>query len=275
MLIKRKEFFSPDEIFEKAAEKINQIRKVGEEIDYLTFVPDGEPTLDLNLGKEIDLLKPLGIKIAVITNSSLIWDNEVRKDLLKADLVSIKVDSVLENTWRKVDRPHRSLDLNKILAGIVSFKNIFKGTLITETMLVKDINDSTNNLNKTSDFLSTIKPNVAYLSIPTRPPSVSSIMPPTEDKLNYAYNTYTNKSLNAELIIGYEGNAFASSGNATNDLLSITSVHPMRIDAVRELLKKTNSDWSIIQNLLDSNMLKEVLYSNNKFFVRIFNPKKK
>ena len=70
------------------------MRQRGESIDYLTFVSDGEPTLDINLGHAIQLLKPLGIKIAGITNASLIWREDVREELLKADWVSLKMDSV-------------------------------------------------------------------------------------------------------------------------------------------------------------------------------------
>ena len=66
-------------------EKITKVREIGEAIDYLTLVPDGEPTLDINLGREIDLLKPLGFKIAVISNASLIWREDIRDDLMQAE----------------------------------------------------------------------------------------------------------------------------------------------------------------------------------------------
>lgn len=68
----RRKFHEPKEILNAVRNKIIKVEELGEKIDYLTFVPDGEPTLDINLGIEIDLLKDLGIKIAVITNSSLI-----------------------------------------------------------------------------------------------------------------------------------------------------------------------------------------------------------
>ena len=67
-------------------------------VDYVTFVPDGEPTLDANLGEEIDILKGLGVKVAVITNGGLLWRENVRKNLLKADWLSLKVDAVDEET---------------------------------------------------------------------------------------------------------------------------------------------------------------------------------
>jgi wyosine [tRNA(Phe)-imidazoG37] synthetase (radical SAM superfamily) len=142
MTIKRKVFFSPDEIYNEVSEKIRQIEKAGEKIDYITFVPDGEPTLDINLGNIIERLKSFGIRIAVITNSSLIWEKEVRNDLMKADWVSVKIDSVYDNIWRKINKPHGLLELQKIISGIKEFAFSFKGLLVTETMLVKGINDN-------------------------------------------------------------------------------------------------------------------------------------
>ena len=73
------------------------------------------PTLDINLGKEIELLKGLGIKAAVISNASLIWKEEVRDDLNRSDWVSLKIDAVSEDIWRRIDRAHGLLRLEKIL----------------------------------------------------------------------------------------------------------------------------------------------------------------
>ena len=152
MSIKRKEFYSSDQIYYEVAEKVRQLNKVGEKIDNITFVPDGEPTLDINIGNTIEKLKSFGIKIAVITNASLIWDIQVQKDLMKADWVSLKIDSVIENIWRKINRPHGLLDLQKILHGIEEFAASFRGILVTETMLVKGVNDNRESLSKTAQI---------------------------------------------------------------------------------------------------------------------------
>lgn len=87
----------------------------GETIDYLSFVPDGEPTLDINPVHTIELLRPLGAKIAVITNSSLIGLEDVHHDLQKADWVSIKLDSVIENIWRRMNHPARIIEIEAII----------------------------------------------------------------------------------------------------------------------------------------------------------------
>ncbi|MEJ2568295.1 MAG: radical SAM protein, partial [candidate division WOR-3 bacterium] len=88
--IERKEFYKAEEIKTQVFKKIAALKKQKEKIDFLSFVADGEPTLDINLGKEIEILKKSGIPIAVITNASLINRNDVRSDLSKADWVSVK-----------------------------------------------------------------------------------------------------------------------------------------------------------------------------------------
>ena len=114
MLFNRQVFYKPEDILIQVKRKINKATLRGEKIDYLTFVPDGEPTLDINMGKEISLLKQMGIPIAVITNASLLWQERVRKDLMEADFISLKVDAVNQDFWKSINRPHKSLRLNII-----------------------------------------------------------------------------------------------------------------------------------------------------------------
>jgi len=269
MQIKRRAFYEPLELARRVREKVRQVREKGESMDYLAFVPDGEPTLDINLGKEIELLRALGIKIAVITNASLLCHEDVRQDLQKADWVCLKVDAVTSGTWHGINSPHKHLNLDAILDGMLSFARSFQGELTTETMLIRGVNDASREVSKIADFLAELKPVRAYLAIPTRPPA-ERIEPATELTLNAAYQTFSKKLSSVEYLIGYEGNAFASSGNAMDDLLSITAVHPMREEAVKELLNRLGVGWEIVQGLIDSGSLVELEYQGKKFYARKF-----
>jgi len=265
-------FYDFPDIIAAVKSKIRRVAASGETIDYLTFVPDGEPSLDSNLGNEIDDLRETGIKIAIISNGSLLWNENVRQNLLKADLVSIKVDAISENIWRRVDRPHKSLDYNKVFQGIVEFVKLFKNILVTETMLIKGINDSQTEIIKLSEFLATLNPQTCYIAIPTRPPAVS-LEPADESTINMVYHKFQENLLKVEYLIGYEGNAFASTGIIHEDLLSITSVHPMREDAVKELLQKTGSNWQIVQQMLEKYEIIELKYNGYKYYLRSFSAK--
>jgi wyosine [tRNA(Phe)-imidazoG37] synthetase (radical SAM superfamily) len=239
-----------------------------ETIDYLTFVPDGEPTLDVNLGHEIKLLKPLGIKISVITNSSLLWHEDVRENLMSADWVSLKVDSTREEVWRKIDRPHGTLRLDTILDGMLEFANVYAGELVTETMLVAGVNGSDDHVREIAGFLARLEPAHAYLSIPTRPPAEEWVRAPDEQAVNRAYQILNESVAHVEYLIGYEGNAFAFTGNVEEDLLSITAVHPMRQEAVNEFLARAGADWPVVHKLVTQEQLIETEYEGRKFYVR-------
>jgi len=268
MQIDRCRFYEPEDIFKSVRKQVKKARKKGESIDYLTFVSDGEPTLDANLGYEIDLLKSLGIKIGIITNASLIFREDVREDLMKADWVSLKFDSIRKPSWLRVNRPHRELFLDLILSGMLDFAKIFPGELVSETMLVWDINIDADILKEMAEFLRALNPVKAYLAIPTRPPAENWIRPPAPEDINIAFQVFHEKLDQVEYLIGFEGNAFAYTGNVEEDMLNITSVHPMRQSAVSELLKKANADWLMVNKLIAQGKLVETDYEGQKFYLR-------
>jgi wyosine [tRNA(Phe)-imidazoG37] synthetase (radical SAM superfamily) len=269
--IEHSRFYEPEEIVRRVTEKVAESE---DPIDYLTFVPDGEPTLDAQIGETIERLKPLGIKIAVITNATLIDREEVRAALRTADWVSLKVDSVNEKTWKKVNRPHRRLSLEGILEGMLEFRSRYPGTLATETMLIAGINDSENNLRGIASFLARLRPQVSYISIPTRPPAESWVLAPAERTVARAHQILARQVERVEYLIGYEGNAFAASGDPEEDLLSITAVHPMQEEAVAQLLGRTGAEWTVVEELCRRGQLVETEYAGKKFFLRAFSKKK-
>lgn len=267
---KKQSFYAPEVIFNDVKRRINEAYSRNERADYLTFVSNGEPTLDVNLGKEISLLKPIGIPIAVLTNASLICHNDVKEKLLEADFISLKVDAVSEGLWRRIDRPHGALNQNAILESITEFARDFKGTLVSETMLIDGINYG-NELEKIADFLKHLKRlDKAYIAVPTRPPTEKWVRPAKEKTINAAFQILSKKlgANRVEYLIDYEGNAFAFTGKVQEDLLGTTAVHPMRREAVKKLLRKAGADWNVIEKLLQEHKLLELNYEGNTYYVR-------
>jgi len=270
MTTERQVFHKAEDILREVKRKFDEAALRNERIDFITFVPDGEPTLDINLGKSISLLQQIEIPIAVITNASLIWRDDVKRDLLEADLVSLKVDAVSKDLWRKMNRPHKSLRLNAVLEGVIEFANMFKGVVISETMLIDGINYGGES-GKIADFLKHLKRlDKAYIAIPTRPPAEKWVKPAEEETVNAAFQVFAEKLGvdNVEYLIGYEGNAFAFTGRVEEDLLSITAVHPMREEAVEEYLKKAHADWHVIEKLLKEDKLIELEYERHRYYMR-------
>ena len=268
MQIKREVFYDTDMIIDQVEEKIKKTKEKREHIDYLTLVADGEPTLDQNLGLLIREIKKMDYPVAVITNSSLISREDVRSELLFADWVSVKIDAITEDTWKKIDRPHGKLNHQKILEGITSFSKRFTGDFCTETMLIDTVNDDAKELQQLAAFIKELQPKTSYLAIPTRPPAESWVEPATEKKLAIAYKLFTNQNIPTEYLIGYEGNEFAFTGNAKQDILSITAVHPMREDAVRAFLKKADKSWDLIDRLIQEQKIVKHTLNKTTFYSR-------
>jgi len=261
-------FYDPEDIFRHVSNRLEKARAAAERVDYVAFVPNGEPTLDVNLGTEIRLLKTLEIPVAVITNSSLLWRDDVRAELALADWVSLKIDAVQEATWQRINRPQRAARLSLILDGMIAFAQAFAGKLVTETMLVGRLNDGRQCLRAIAEFIHRLQPSRAYLSVPTRPPAERWVHRPAEDALNLAYQIFAHKVTPVAFLNLYEGDAFAFTGDIEKDLLSITAVHPMRKEAVCNFLARAGSTWEIIDRMVDQGDLVETEYDGHRFYVR-------
>ena len=273
--MERQVFYKPEKIFKVVEKKVEELLSKYEIIDYLTFVSDGEPTLDINLGKEIALLKNMGIPIAVLTNASLIWLDHVREDLSEADVVSLKVDSVSEDVWKRVNRPHKDLNLTVVLEGMANFVKEFNGKVISETMLIDGVNYG-DEIKKIAKFLCSLKKLYkAYIAIPTRPPMENWVYPAKKEVINTAVRIFSTElgKNRVECLVGDEGNAFASTGNLEKDLLSITAVHPMREKAVKSFLQNANADWQNIEKLLHEDKLRKIEYEGNIYYTRTLKTK--
>ena len=267
MEVEPRPYYKAAKIVDNTIAKYCQVREKGEPVDFLAFVPDGEPTLDINLGGEITALNHIKVKVAVITNGSLLWRGDVRQALLKANWASLKVDAASDNVWHRINRPHGSLNLEAIRKGMIKFARAFKGELATETMLVRGLNDSAAEIEQIADFIKALKPSISYISVPTRPPA-ENVAPPVKKIINTAYEIFKKRLDNVECLINYEGNAFTFTNDLMKDLLGITAVHPMREEAMAALLNKAGIDLKTVQALVDQGKLKNLQYQGKKFYLQ-------
>ena len=171
MTNQRKDFFPPEEL-------LNEIRRVIEvesshrEIDFVTFVGEGEPTLCKSLGWLIRKTKEIAdIPIAVDTNGSLLYREDVRDDLSQADVVMPSLDAGTAETFRRINRPHRGIVFEAVVEGMEKFRQEYDGEMWVEVMLVKGLNDSEEELEAIKSRLSPLEPNRTYINVPIRPPA--------------------------------------------------------------------------------------------------------
>lgn len=268
--ITRREYFPPLQVIEEVGATLEKANSRGIQVDFITLVPDGEPTLDLHLGELLLGLKQFDIPLAVISNASLIDRQDVQAELLPADWVSLKVDAVGETAWRAINRPHAKLSLPAILNGMLEFRAKFRGELVTETMLISGINDSTSSIDSLSEFLSTLQPFKSYLSIPIRPPAESWVKPPAPEVLLNFMSDLTKRCPFIDMLFNMEEGEFSSTGDLAADILAITAVHPMREDALRSMVDQAHGSWDMVESLIASYQLISVPYREERYFINRF-----
>jgi len=164
-----KEFIS----LERLAKEIHPVRQI--EADYATFSGMGEPTLASNLNEAIELVRSiLDLPVAVITNSSLIFQEDIRQRLSYADTVVAKLDVPSEELFTKVNRPVSGLRFDQIKDGIRLFRDKYRGKLALQIMFIQT---NKNYASEIAKLAREISPDEVQINTPLRPCAVRPLSP--------------------------------------------------------------------------------------------------
>ena len=260
--------YKPQEIVNQVQQRLKEIKDTGQKVDTLTFVSNGEPTLDLHIGTTIHMLKPNQIPIAVITNASLLFLPEMRTALGSADLVSVKIDSVRESTWQSINRPHGKLKLPSILNGIREFSESFDGTLLSETMLVSGLNDSDSEVLEIAAFIHEIHVGKAYLGLPLRPPCESWVKPPDAERLAEIFHIFQTQISDVEVLMSLPETELVEENQPVKKLLDILMVHPLSEPEIQSYLEKNSLEKATLENLVGDGKLICKTIKGNRYYLR-------
>ena len=169
----RKEYVPVDDIFVE----LNQFLKENPAPDYITFSGAGEPTLNSGIGEILSFIKTNypNIQVAVLTNGTLLSNKQVRTELLKADIVLPSLDAANEHVFRKINIPHKSLNVNSHIQGIVDFRNEYSGIINLEIFIIPGYNDNKEELDSLKDAILKINADVVQLNTLDRPGTVEKI----------------------------------------------------------------------------------------------------
>lgn len=206
------------------------------EIDYVTFIGQGEPTLCASLGWLIRQAKALtDIPVAVLTNGALLFQPGVREELAAADLVMPTLDAANQEAFRQINRPWPRFRIAEIVEGMAAFRKTFKGQLWMEVMLVKGLNDDEATLLGIRDALARIRPDRVQINVSIRPPAEPWVEIPDDEAVKRATAILGEA---AEVVAPYEGH-FDLSGFAdvAEAILAIIRRHPMRQRRLVETLE--------------------------------------
>jgi len=221
----RKAYYPPEEILMEVREAL-ELHDPGK-IDWVTFVGSGEPTLHIDIGWLIRQVKQITrLPVAVITNGSLFFLPEVRRELTAADAVLPSLDAGTSPLYRKINRPYPEITFERYLNGLIEFRKEYWGKLWIEVMLVRDLNDTEDALRGLSRAVEQIMPDEVHIVFPTRPPVETWVHPPEGGSLLRARAMLGQFAKIVQPIAG----TFDLSGyeNPIDAILSIISRHPMQ-----------------------------------------------
>jgi len=270
----REEFFPKSEIH---AEMEEAIKKNQDNFDYITFVGSGEPTLYLTLKELIVKAKELSSKpVCVITNGGLLYDKEVRESLMAADTVLPSLDAGDEKSFIKINRPHPSINFDKMIQGFITFKENFSGNFWIEIMIMKGINDSKEELLKIKHIVDQIQPDRIDINVPIRPPVEKWVKIPDKSLislLNELFKDYNNINFPEMGQFGVFSSQFET------EILSIIERHPMREEQIVDTFSsekfKKKEILSRLEQLETEHKIIKNIYNNQVFWVKKANLNRK
>ena len=265
MTNERRDYFPPDEIVEEVKASIASHQSGG--IDWITFVGSGEPTLHASLGYMMRQIKSFtNLPVAVITNGSLLYLPEVRKELKIADAVLPSLDAGTETLYRKINRPWPELTFERLVAGLTAFRHEYRGKLWLEVMLIKGLNDTEAALKDLAKVINEIGPDEVHLNLPIRPPGESWVKPTNSEGLTRAKSLLGDV---AKVVLPPDGEFdLTTYDNLVDAVIGVIKRHPMSEEEIHQTLGKCTPGQvkDTLKSLSESGKAKVILRHGKRFW---------
>ena len=222
------------------------------DLDVITFAGSGEPTLHSGLGDIIDFIKVKypRYRVAVLTNGSLLWLEEVRRALLRADIISPSLDAVSPEIFGKINRPSTGLDPAKIIGGMIQLRAEFRGEIHLEVFIVQGVNDLPGELDLIREAALRIKPDRLQLNTLDRPGTDPSLEPADRDTMERIRDFM--KPLPVEIIgAPVAGKRDAARGNADAILATLRRRPSTAVDLAASLGLEAGEAEALLERMAD------------------------
>ena len=258
--------------FDNVIEELNDFMKSEPEIDYITFSGSGEPTLNTKIGELINYIKKHfpNIKLAVLTNGTLLYNKSFRQELLLADVILPSLDAASQSAFEKIDRPFFDLNIDNYVQGLINLRKEFKGLIWLEILLLKGFNDSKEELELLKKAILKIKPDSVQLNTLDRPGTVEGLIALSNDELqeivdfwNLPYVEIIAAPIQRENVKSYKLDIQES-------ILSTINRRPCTLDDLRLILgihiNEINKYLSVLE---ESRMIRKEVQDRGVFYVKV------
>ena len=224
--------------YDKVVEELAHYFKHSPDPDYITFSGSGEPTLNSRIGDVLQFIKKLKphIPVAVLTNGTLLYDKQVRDELLNADLVLPSLDAATDQTFQKINKPASELTIENYIQGLVDFRKEFKGKIWLEIFILPDYNLSSKELIALEKTIIRIKPDSVQLDTLDRPGNVANLHPAGHNELQKIVDSWSLKNVEIIAKAPERKNIQSYREDAATAILETISRRPCTIDDLMSIL---------------------------------------
>jgi wyosine [tRNA(Phe)-imidazoG37] synthetase (radical SAM superfamily) len=176
----RKEYASVNAILSELEQRL----AVTKAFDYISLAGSGEPTLNSGIGDLIPKIKSMtNIPLAILTNGSLLWINDIQESLMQADLVIPSLDAGDKDIFRYVNRPHKDISFEQMVDGLIGFTNRYKGDVWLEILLLAGVTSIPEEVKKIASIVKSARFTRIQLNTVIRPPSKAFAKPVARDQM--------------------------------------------------------------------------------------------
>jgi len=260
--LKTRSFVPVDEVVSQVEKRLLQC-----EPDVITLAGSGEPTLHSEIDQVIEGIKAVsGTSVALLTNGSLFWDREIRRRVLRADIVMPTLVSAFDETFRTIHRPHPELALETIVGGLKRFRNEYNGELFLEVVLLAGINDTEKEVEGLKALIDGISPEKIHLNTVARPPSDSRAKSLDRERLEEIMLFFGEK---AEIVVDASAVKRGSiKDSLAGDLLDMMRRRPLRlIDIADSLGRPVDHVEDLIKGFLIKGDVRKQEHSGEIFYL--------
>ncbi len=242
------------------------LKQPGLQLDYITLAGSGEPTLNANL-KEIarGIKKRANVPLALLTNGSLFFDEAIRSAVKDIDLIIPSLDCADEREFQKVNRPHQSLRLDRIVAGLQALRRESPARIWLEALFVKDMNDSERSVELLKQAVAAINPDRVQINTVARPPAYAIAQPSTRETLERIKDSFGEK---AEIIVSFSQHHMqTASVRAETHILDLLRRRPCPLDEISQSIGIDRDHVRpILQRLMDNKQVHLAVHDGVGFY---------
>lgn len=257
--------------WEKIELSIVEAKKVENFFDFFTFTGSGEPTLNVYFKEAIDLARKILSKpIAVLTNSTLIYFEDVKEALCKVDVVLPSLDVATQETFVKLNRPVPNLKIEDIIKGLEHLRQKMRGEMWLEIFLVKGFNDSEEEILRLKKVIEKINPHKIQLNTVVRPPAYPIAKPVSFEKLQKIAKYLGEK---AEIIVEKEKiekfeKPFKLRENLEEAILKYLQIRPATFEELSEVFQLSLDELKfLLEKLYSLNKVETKKLENKIFYI--------